>query len=73
MHRLKPLKKKGGDTVEGGDEDVAEDVVEGGDEDISAYKVEYFDTQTFKLKSKRFQDKKLATEFLDEKAKEHQY
>ena len=80
MHRLKTLKKKGGDVMESGHEDIAEDVVEigdedvaeGGDEDIAAYKVEYFDTQTFHIKSKRFQDKKLAMEFLDEKAKEHQ-
>jgi hypothetical protein len=72
MHRLKTLKK----TREGGHEDIVEigdeDVAEGGDEDIAAYKVEYFDTQTFHIKSKRFQDKKLAMEFLDEKAKEHQ-
>jgi ATP-dependent Lon protease len=80
MHRLKTLKKtrESGDedVVEIGDEDVVEigheDVAEGGDEDVAAYKVEYFDTQTFHIKSKRFQDKKLAMEFLDEKAKEHQ-
>ena len=87
MHRLKTLKKRGSghediveDVVEGGNEDIVEDVVEIGHEDIveedtediAAYKVEYFDTQTFHIKSKRFQDKKLAIEFLDAKAKEHQ-
>ena len=79
MHRLKTLKKRGSghediaeDVVEGGDEDIVEDVAESAVEDIAAYKVEYFDTQTFHIKSKRFQDKKLAMEFLDAKSKEHQ-